>query len=126
VPSLDDDFSPLIFIYSNGLAFQSSNPYVHKVNGIEVQEGLKLVDGTEIWESDTLSTNRQRMYSGEDADDLRGACEIYRFLTPGCVMFLNVQTLQYGRADELMHEPKFQNFHALHQAFQELISERSK
>lgn len=126
VPVLDDELSPLIFIYSNGLPPQCGNPYIQNVNGVDVQEGMLLDDGSEIWDLEPLQANMRRIHSDEGAEDLDGARSIYRFLTPGCVMFLNVQKLKYGRADGLIHEPKFQDMRVLRDAFEKMITERSK
>ena len=121
VPALDDELSPLIFIYSSGLKSLTSNPLLHNVNGVEVQEGVALEGGSEVWDANEVRELMGRIHSDEGAEELGGARNIYRFITPGCAMFLNIQKLRYGRADELIHEPKFQDMNNLYSAFQGMI-----
>jgi len=117
IPEIEGVFSPLIYIYSSGLAIVGDDPYMSDFDGFRVQKGFRHMQQPANW-------------SKEDYMDLIAREEeseawlvVERFISGGCTCFMNVQQLEYGNADKLM-TPAFDTPEALYKKFQAYIEEK--
>lgn len=101
VPPIQGRFSPLIFIFGKPLAPIHSDPWLSSFNGVTTQQGYRLADGQELWGADECNE-----FASND-EDRREYVSIFRFLTPGCICFLNIQTLSYGNAKNILYSDKY-------------------
>ena len=105
---IEDEFSPLIFLYSGGMPVKGDDARMDDLKGFKTQEGVLLTNSREeIWKNKEI----KKFYSSED-DELfptpsyRG---LFRFLSPGMVCFMNVQLLSYGKAKDFLYTREFDN-----------------
>jgi hypothetical protein len=119
VPAVGDSASPLIFAYSAGLKETGWSPIIHENDGFKTQAGIFLLDErTYVWDE----IHYREFYNQEDSSDFsRDARGVVRFLSKGCACFLNVQTLEYGKADDFMHSNQFDDINRLYQVFSDYI-----
>jgi len=119
IPKINNDHSPLIFMFAKSLSPQSETPFLRADTGCTLQYGVNLNgDNSYLWE---------KQYYQQSMEDYSSECqklppnkEVIRFLTSGPVCFMNVQQLEYGSAHRLLDNEKLQTPEALHKAFQEL------
>ena len=116
VPPVEGDRSPLIFIYANTLSLLGDDPYVFEsTGGYRSQIGIKFVDdGSEEWSKETiykLYAEKEREQGGfyDDYDEdlptppSRTFIHKYRFLSNCCVCFMNIQSLSYAEARQILY-----------------------
>lgn len=97
IPEIEGDFSPLIFLYSEDLSPVGREPYIKEFDGTITQRGYIVEEVGEIWEKPAC------LEFMNDTDDSSSWISIERFLSKGCVCFMNIQHLGYGSAADLLH-----------------------
>lgn len=108
VPPINNDFSPLIFIFGDTALPITSNPMISEFNGAETQRGFRFIDeDEEIWDRDECQS-----FISNEADH-RTYASLFKFLSAGCICFLNVQTLSYGRAKDILYSRHYKQADAL-------------
>ena len=108
LPNIEDEFSPLIFLYSGGMPGKGDDARIDDFKGFKTQEGVLLTNSREeIWGDEEI----RKFFSSDNDESFptpshRG---LFRFLSPGMVCFMNVQLLSYGRAKDFMYRREFDN-----------------
>lgn len=116
IPKIQDDQSPLIFIYGQNTATQGNQPYLRKHNTCTLQHGITLdEDNTELWEAENFEQSNKDF--GSDAPVLPPHQETIRFLSEGPICFMNVQQLDFGSAQHLLSKEHFPHPDDLYEAF---------
>jgi len=119
IPEINNDRSPLIFMFAKRLPAQGENPYVREDVGCTLQHGVNInADDSYHWEKEMREQSMEDYDS--DTPQLPPHKEAIRFLSGGPVCFMNIQQLEYGSAHRLLDNRAFQNPEALHAAFQDL------
>ena len=122
IPKINNDRSPLIFMFAQDISPQGETPYIRSDVGCTLQHGVNLNgDNSFLWERDDYEQSIED-YSSE-YPKLAPHKSAIRFLTSGSVCFMNVQKLEYGSAHRLLDNAELQTPDALHRAFQELNSD---
>jgi hypothetical protein len=118
IPEINNDMSPLIFMYSKEISPLGEKPALSTYDGYKMQHGVKFdIDDSYVWEEEYLQQSIEDYSSGES--NLHPHKTVTRFLTGGLVCFMNVQLLKYGDAHRLIGDPSYQTAEKLHAAFQE-------
>lgn len=119
IPKINNDRSPLIFMFAKHLSPQSETPFLRADTGCTQQHGVNLNDDNSyLWEKQHYEQSAEDY--GSEHPQLPPHKEVIRFLTSGAVCFMNVQQLEYGSAHRLLDNAQLQTPEALHKAFQEL------
>jgi SpoU rRNA methylase family enzyme len=120
VPEIKDEFSPLVFLYSGGMAAKGEDGKINDYKGFQTQEGILLVDSNEeIWSRDEFfEFHAESEEENHQRPSYRG---IFRFLSKGMICFLNIQSLSHGSATKFLYERQFDNIDRLHEIFQHYI-----
>lgn len=95
IPEIDGNMSPLIYIYSGGLPELGDTPYLREFDGTLCQRGFR-TGGHDCW------AKAEYIDFAEGKDETEEWLLLERFISSGGVCFMNVQTLDYGKADSLM------------------------
>ncbi|MNJ26253.1 hypothetical protein D3C77_207240 [compost metagenome] len=122
IPEINNDQSPLIFMFANSLSPQSNSPYLREDIGCTLQYGINLnSDNSYLWEKQ----HYEQSVTDYDSEHriLPPHKSAIRFLTAGPVCFMNVQGLDFGSAHRLLDHEELQTPEALHKAFQEINSD---
>ena len=119
IPRLDDEFSPLIYLYAEQTAALGKKPYHMGYEDHALQQGLISPHGDVVWEKEEIN---EFWSDWEESDDLVPDKEsIFRFLSAGPVCFMNIQKLEYGRAQALLHNKPYKDPDCLYQGFLESL-----
>ncbi|AKA25957.1 hypothetical protein [Pseudomonas chlororaphis] len=103
IPKIQDSFSPLIFMYSNSVPPLGKKPYIREDEDYTLQIGLAFEEsGHECWETSDIQQSFED-YNSEYDPVLPSNREIIKFISEGPVCFMNVQKLEYGSAQRLLH-----------------------
>lgn len=122
IPHIDDDLSPLIFIYSSAIEPLTINPDVREYKGFETQGGFFLEDTSEeIWSKSSCEEFREKAYD-EDQYSPPAHKALFRFLSRGLMCFMNVQMLAHGRAEDLLREREYDDIRHLQAILAELAA----
>ncbi|MHC6223909.1 hypothetical protein ACYU03_03845 [Pseudomonas sp. X10] len=119
IPKINNDKSPLIFMYAKSISPLGAKPYLKDDIGHSLQCGIKLIgDESCLW--DRASYEQAKLDYNSNNPSLPPHKEVIRFLSGGPTCFMNVQGLDYGSAHRILDEQKISSPDALHLAFQEL------
>jgi hypothetical protein len=119
IPKINNDRSPLIFMFAQELSPQGEMPYLRSDVGCTLQYGINLDgDNSFLWRGDDYKQSIEDHDSEEPK--LAPHKSAIRFITSGSVCFMNVQQLEYGSAHRILDSAELQTPDALHKAFQEL------
>ncbi|MBA0356378.1 hypothetical protein D7Y44_02815 [Stenotrophomonas maltophilia] len=102
----------MIFLYGKKIETEKENSIISEFKGHSTQEGIRFI------KSNTYEWNEKEVYrfkyDDEDDDHNHSDTSIqpprsepwvsaFRFLSAGCVCFMNIQTLNYGRGKEVIY-----------------------
>lgn len=108
----------MIFLYGKEAARNGKSPIISSFNGYDTQEGIRFKN------SDTFEWNEKEVYrlkyeEEEDCEDEYNYdhfisqppnpepwISVFRFLSAGCVCFMNIQTLNYGKGRDIIYNSK--------------------
>ncbi|ELF6207573.1 hypothetical protein RNI54_004426 [Pseudomonas putida] len=122
IPKLDDEFSPLIYIYADRSPTIGKLPYQMSDADYTLQRGLISSDGNTTWEKPEIT---EFWNDWETSDALIPEKEdIFRFLSKGPVCFMNIQQLEYGRAQTILHSKPFRDPEFLYNSFRETLKKQ--
>ena len=106
VPKIEDDLSPLVFLYSSGMIPMGRNGRINEYKGFSTQEGILLTESDqEIWDNDEIIDFYHT--NDDDYSSMPRHKGIYRFVSPGMVCFMNVQLLSHGKAKDFLYSRRF-------------------
>lgn len=124
VPSIENSFSPLIFLYSKDMPTEGPSPYTSEVEGFTTQLGIMDSASNLVnWEYNPNEPDgyyEEEYDSDFEEDSHLGKHAVFRFITKGCVCFLNVQKLQYGLAKQMLFSGEFDSPHKLHNLLEQV------
>lgn len=122
VPQIEDDLSPLIFIYSAATPPLTSAPDIREHKGFKTQGGFLLDDTSkEIWTKTSCDAFNEEIHD-EGRDSYPAYKALFRFLSQGLMCFMNVQTLAHGRVERLLYERKHDDIHRLQTILSEIAT----
>jgi len=122
IPEINNDHSPLIFIFAQDILPQGDVPYIRSDAECTLQWGVNLIsDDSFLWEKEDYEKFMEE--PDYDCPELEPHRSVIRFLKKGPVCFMNVQKLKYGLAHRLLDDRKLQTPYELHKAFQEIASD---
>lgn len=118
IPKLDDDFSPLIYIYSAHSDPEGTHPYLDEGDGYKIQRGLIENRGKkELWEQRDIV----KSYEEWDITHTTSTEAIVSFLSEGPVCFMNIQGLEYGNASSILHSNNAATPEKLYESFLDVV-----
>lgn len=120
VPKVDDEMSPLAFLYSGGMDTLTDDPAVHEIENFKTQSGFFLPAANEELWSKRLCDEFYYALDDESVDVRPSYKSIVRFLSKGMVCFLNVQSLRDGTARKILYAQKHNDIDSLHAKFKEV------
>lgn len=118
IPELNNDISPLVFMYSDEQTNQGKDPYITESKLYKTQTGLVLDDGSGVlWEKSQYEQSYEDDYLDEPT--LPAHKEVFRFLSAGAICFMNIQKLNYNRAAYIFKETG--DASTIHKIFKDLL-----
>lgn len=122
LPEINNDKSPLIFLYSDEVEAIGSTPLIRNDEQHRIQHGI-VYDESRTFDWDKKTCEQSYRDYNSDEPVLKEHKEICNFLTAGLVCFLNVAQLDYGSAQRLLGNSRYDTPNTLYQEFKQLLEE---
>ena len=120
IPEINNNLSPLIFLYATGTKPIGPSPYIRDGRNYQIQHGILFDDSKSVdWSNETFVQSCED-YNLEEPI-LTPHKELLYFLTAGPACFLNVQQLDYGSAHRLLDDKGFSDAGKLYAEFQRYL-----
>ena len=122
VPRITGNQSPLVFIFSKEFPSVGDQPSIIRKDKYTFQNRIVVTGtGEEYWEQEVYDQSNEDYNNDLENEILPAHHQIIRFLSGGPVCFMNVQGLEYARANRILDASDINGPNNLAQAFKDMI-----